>query len=60
MEEIKCDGKTIYLTSKQATTAMHSIKKTSHRKVIPKRIYSCKKCNGWHLTSWKEKREKEN
>ena len=55
MEEIKCGGKTIYITSKQATTAKNSIKKTSHRSTIPKRVYHCKECNGYHLTSMKNK-----
>ena len=55
MEKVKCDGKTIYLTSKQAKTAMSNIKKYSHRSVIPKRVYHCKECNGYHLTSMKNK-----
>ena len=55
MEEIKCEGKTIYLTYRQATTAKNSIKKYSHRNVIPKRAYHCKKCGHWHLTSKKNK-----
>ena len=55
MEEIKCDGKTIYITSKQARTAISNIKRYSHRSIIPKRVYHCNKCNGFHLTSKKNK-----
>lgn len=51
MEEIKCEGKTIYLSQRIANTVMNSIRRTSHRNNIPKRSYFCKKCKGWHLTS---------
>lgn len=55
MEEVKCDGKTIYLSEKEANTAKNTIKRYSHRNTIPKRAYPCKKCGHWHLTSKKNK-----
>lgn len=48
-------GKTTYQTAKQATTAKNRIKKNSKRNHIPKRIYFCKRCKGFHLTSMKNK-----
>jgi hypothetical protein len=51
MEEIKCNGKTIFLSERMANTAKNQIRKTSHRNHIPKRSYFCKDCGRWHLTS---------
>ena len=48
-------GKIGYKTTKQASTAMLTIKKHSKRSVIPKRVYFCKDCNQYHLTSKLEK-----
>ncbi len=55
MEEIKCNGKTIYSSEKTANIAKNSIKRTSHRSKIPKRSYYCTDCRGWHLTSCKKR-----
>ena len=51
-KRIKMCDKIKYKTKKQATTAMNTIKKTSNRNDIPKRVYYCKECQGFVLTHY--------
>ncbi len=51
MDAEKCGGKVLYQTYKQAKTEVNKIKITSHRSKIPKRVYFCRFCKGYHLTS---------
>lgn len=44
-------GKKTYPQKKLAETALNWIRKKSHRKHLPKRIYFCENCAGYHLTS---------
>lgn len=49
-----CD-KIKYRTEKEASTAMNTIKKhdrTRNSNEIPKRVYYCKDCKGFHLTHY--------
>lgn len=51
MIQVKCEGKTCFDSEKQANSERNLIKRLSHRSKIPKRVYYCKKCSKWHLTS---------
>ncbi len=44
-------NKVKFATEKDAQFSLSKIKATSDRKVIPVRVYLCKKCSSWHLTS---------
>ena len=44
-----CD-KTFYPTEKSANRAKNLVKMSSHRDHVPKRVYWCKWCHGFHLT----------
>lgn len=53
MGPVKCGGKRLFDTVREAKTALNTLKATSHRSKIPKRYYYCKYCKGYHLTSLK-------
>lgn len=44
-------GKTRFRSQSEAIHSLHRFQKTSVREVVPKRVYQCEFCNGWHLTS---------
>lgn len=55
----KCGGKVVYQNYKKAKTEINKIKRTSHRSRIPKRVYYCRFCKGFHLTSLTSKKRPE-
>lgn len=48
-------GKFMYTTAREAREIIYKCKSASSRSNIPKRIYYCKECQGWHVTSQKNK-----
>jgi hypothetical protein len=44
-------GKAKYSTKAAADKTIRRLKEKSRRQIIPKRVYHCRDCGGWHLTS---------
>ncbi|MES2707160.1 MAG: hypothetical protein V4726_11220 [Verrucomicrobiota bacterium] len=44
-------GKTIYPDKRAAATARNAWMHSHHNRPDHLRIYACRSCNGWHLTS---------
>ena len=50
--ESKC-SKTTYTTEKEAKDVVIKCKRSSSKNKIPRRVYYCKECRGFHVTSQK-------
>lgn len=54
IEESQC-SKVMYTTEREAREIIVKCKNASSRSKIPKRVYYCKECGGYHVTSQKNK-----
>ncbi len=50
-------GKIMYTSEREAGEILFKCRTVSKRSKIPKRKYYCKECQGWHVTSQKNKSE---
>ena len=46
-------SKTTYTTEKEARDVIIKCKRSSSKNKIPRRVYYCKECRGFHVTSQK-------
>ena len=46
-------SKTTYTTEKEARDVVIKCKRSSSKNKIPRRVYYCKECRGFHVTSQK-------